>query len=263
MSKSFNRKRIMVETEMGIKVNIVEDYDKMSKEAAKVISSSIRKKPNLVLGLATGNTPIKCYKELVRMHKKEGLDFSEVVTFNLDEYLGLPSDHPQSFRNYMKEKLFNHVNIKPENTYIPPTKPENPQNACQEYEERIKAAGGIDLQLLGIGTNGHIGFNEPSTSFDSRTRVVKLSEQTIQDNSQYFDSAEEVPKQAISMGIGTIMEAEKIILLASGTSKAEAIAKTLEGPKTTNVPASVLQSHSHATTIIDEAAASDLSRKNF
>ena len=243
---------------MPIRVIITRDYDEMSKLAAKMIADAIRSKPNLVLGLATGETPIGCYRELVRMHKEEGLDFSQVVTFNLDEYLGLPPSHEQSYHYFMYVNLFNHINIKKENIHIPNGVAENVEEHCREYERMIKEAGGIDLQLLGIGRNGHIGFNEPGSPFDSRTRVVKLAEMTRRDNARFFKSIDEVPTHAITMGLATIMEAKKIILIASGKNKADAIAKSVEGPKTTAVPASILQDHPDCTFIIDKDAASKL-----
>ncbi len=246
---------------MPIDISIVKDYDKMSKRAARIIADAIRNKPNLVLGLATGGTPVGCYQELIRMHKEEGLDFSRVITFNLDEYIGLPPTHPQSYRYFMDENLFRHVNIKIENTYVPDGLSADLQRTCKEFEELIKRAGGIDLQLLGIGANGHIAFNEPGSSFDSRTMVVNLSKRTIKDNARFFKSIEEVPRQALSMGMETIMEVRKIILLASGVGKAEAVAKSVEGPITTDVPASILQRHPNCIFILDEEAASKLVRK--
>ncbi|MFB0499977.1 MAG: glucosamine-6-phosphate deaminase [Candidatus Hadarchaeaceae archaeon] len=241
-----------------MEVSIKKGYDEISKRAAKIIADAIRNKPNLVLGLATGSTPIGCYRELVRMHKEEGLDFSRVVTFNLDEYIGLSPTHPQSYRYFMDQKLFNYVNIKRENTHVPNGLSDDFQKTCEEFEEAIKKSGGIDLQLLGIGTTGHIAFNEPGSPFDSRTRVVNVSEQTIKDNVRFFKSIDEVPRQVISMGTGTIMEAREIILLASGAGKADAVAKSVNGPVTEEVPASILQTHPNCTFIIDEAAASKL-----
>ena len=246
---------------MPIRVLVAKDYDELSKRAAEIITDAMKKKPDLILGLATGGTPMGCYRELIRMHREEGLDFSKVVTFNLDEYVGLPPTHPQSYRYYMNENLFDHVNIAMKNTHVPDGMTNDPRRACREFEELIKASGGIDLQLLGIGTTGHIGFNEPGSPFDSRTRLVELSEQTRRDNARFFRSIDEVPHLAISMGIGTIMEARKIILLASGEGKAEAAAKSVEGPITTDVPASVLQKHSDCTFILDEEAASKLTSK--
>jgi glucosamine-6-phosphate deaminase len=245
---------------MLIKVLITKNYDELSKKAAEIIADAIRNKPDLILGLATGGTPVGCYRELIRMHKEEGLDFSRVVTFNLDEYVGLPPTHPQSYRYFMNENLFNHVNIRMENTHLPNGMSDDLQKTCKEFEEAIKAAGGIDLQLLGIGTNSHIAFNEPGSPFNSRTRVVKISEQTRRDNARFFRSIDEVPRQAISMGIGTIMEARKIVLLASGAGKADAVAKSIKGPITEDVPASILQRHPDCTFILDEAAASKLTK---
>jgi glucosamine-6-phosphate deaminase len=239
-----------------IRVLIVKDYEEVSREAALRIAEIIRSKPDAVLGLATGSTPIGCYRELIRMHKMEGLSFSKVSTFNLDEYVGLAPDHPQSYHYYMFQNLFNHVDIKVENIHIPNGVAEDLDEECLNYEESIKRAGGIDLQLLGIGRNGHIGFNEPGSSFESRTRVVKLSEQTRMDNARFFKSLDEVPTHAITMGIATIMEAKRIILLASGEAKAEAISKAIKGPKTVMVPASALQDHEDCLFIVDRKAAS-------
>jgi len=246
---------------MPIKVQIAKDYAELSKKAAEIIADSIKKKPNIVLGLATGGTPVGCYRELIRMHREEGLDFSRVATFNLDEYLGLPPTHPQSYRYFMDENLFRHVNIKMENTHVLNGMSKDPQKTCKEFEKTITKSGGIDFQLLGIGANGHIAFNEPGSSFESRTRVVNISEQTIKDNARFFKSIDEVPRQALSMGIGTIMETKKIALLATGMGKAEVIAKSVEGPITINVPASVLQRHPECTFIIDKEAAFKLTRK--
>jgi glucosamine-6-phosphate deaminase len=194
------------------------------------------------------------------MHKEGGLDFSRVVTFNLDEYIGLPPTHPQSYRYFMDENLFRHVNIRMENTHVPNGLLDDLQKTCKEFEEVIRGSGGIDLQLLGIGGNGHIAFNEPGSPFDSRTRAVNLSERTIKDNARFFRSIDEVPRQAISVGMGTIMEVKKIILLASSAGKAEAVAKSVEGPITADVPASILQRHPDCTFILDEEAASKLTR---
>jgi len=246
---------------MPIKILIEKGYNELSKKAAKIIASIIRNKSNLVLGLAAGDTPVGCYCELIRMHREEGLDFSNVMTFNLDEYIGLTRDHPQSYLYFMNETLFRHVNIRMENTHFLDGMSEDPQRTCKEFEEAIKRAGGIDLQLLGIGSNGYIAFNEPGSTFDSGTRVVSLSEQMIKDNSRFFKSIDKVPRQALSMGIGTIMEARKIILLASGAGKADAVAKSVEGPVTINVPASILQRHPECIFILDEKAASKLVRK--
>jgi glucosamine-6-phosphate deaminase len=241
-----------------MKVVVCTDYDEMSKQAAQVFADHIQAKPDIVLGLATGGTPEGMYAELVRMHKQEGLDFSRVRTFNLDEYVGLEPTHDQSYRCFMNTTLFDQTNIKKENTRVPDGLAGDLEKQCLEYEEAIKAAGGIDLQLLGIGVNGHIAFNEPGGTRDSRTRVVELDESTRQANSRFFNSIDEVPTHALSMGIGTILEAREIVLLAGGENKADAIAQTLEGPATAQVPASLLRDHPNVTFIIDKAAASKL-----
>lgn len=246
---------------MPVKVSVAKDYGEMSKRAARLIADSIRDKPNIVLGLASGGTPVGCYRELIRMHREEGLDFSKVTSFNLDEYIGLAPTHPQSYRYFMDENLFRHVNIKMKNTHVPDGLSDDHEKTCNEFEEAIKKAGGIDLQLLGIGSDGHIAFNEPGSPFNSRTTVVSLSERTRKDNARFFKSIDEVPRQAVSMGMETIMEAREIILLASGEGKADAVAKSIEGPVTTEVPASVLQRHPNCTFITDEASASKLTRK--
>ncbi len=239
-----------------MKVIIKEDYAAMGKEAAKYFAEVIRNKPNAVLGLATGSTPISTYKELIRLHEEEGLDFSQVTTFNLDEYLGLTGDHKQSYRYFMDTNLFNRLNIKKENTNVLSGVADNPEAECREFEEKIKAAGGIDIQLLGIGGNGHIAFNEPGSSENSRTRVVDLTKETIEDNSRFFEKVEDVPTQALSMGMGTILEAKKIVIIANKESKAKGVAVSIEGPVITDVPASILQKHSDVIWVIDKSAAS-------
>ncbi|UCC63723.1 MAG: glucosamine-6-phosphate deaminase [Anaerolineae bacterium] len=241
-----------------MRVIVCKDSDEMSKGAARIFAERIREKPDIVLGLATGGTPVKMYKELVRMHKEKGLDFSRVATFNLDEYAGLPGNHDQSYRRFMDTYLFNHINISRENAHILNGIAKDPAAECRAYEEAIKRAGGIDLQLLGIGTNGHIAFNEPGSPKDSRTRVVALTQETIESNARFFERIEKVPTKALSMGIGTIHEAREIVLLASGASKAVAIAKSIEGPATEQVPASLLQTHENVTFVIDEEAARNL-----
>lgn len=242
-------------------VKICENYDEMSREAAKLVASRIRRKPNLVLGLATGSTPLGLYKELIRLHKEEGLDFSKVVTFNLDEYIGLSPNHDQSYRYFMNVNLFNHINIDKRNIHIPDGMAEDIEAHCEWYEEQIRKFGGIDLQILGIGANGHIAFNEPGSSLSSRTRIKTLTKQTIKDNARFFKSIDEVPKYAITMGIGTIMEAKELVLLANGQNKADAIKATIEGPISTMCPASIIQMHRKAFVFVDKAAASKLSHK--
>lgn len=242
-------------------VPIYENYDEMSREAAKLVANRIRRKPNLVLGLATGSTPLGLYKELIRLHKEEGLDFSKVVTFNLDEYIGLPPNHNQSYRYFMDVNFFNHINIDKRFIHIPDGMTEDVEAHCEWYEEQIKKFGGIDLQILGIGANGHIAFNEPGSSLGSRTRIKTLTEQTIKDNARFFKSIDEVPKYAITMGIGTIMEAKELVLLANGQNKADAIKAAVEGPISAMCPASIIQMHRKAFVFIDKAAASKLSHK--
>jgi glucosamine-6-phosphate deaminase len=245
-----------------LRVVIVKDYDEVGRRAAEFIAAAIRRKPDLVLGLATGSTPLGAYRELVRL-RKEGLDFSRVKTFNLDEYFGIPHDHPQSYHRFMKENLFDHLNVKPENVSIPDGMAKDYREVCEEYERRINAAGGIDLQLLGIGRDGHIGFNEPGSSLASRTRLKTLTDQTLKDNSRFFGSEDAVPKLAVTMGVGTIMEAHRILLLASGPEKAQALKESLEGPVTSTITASVLQLHPLATFIVDEPAAAKLRWREY
>jgi len=241
-----------------MKVLVFETYEDMSKYAAKMIADRLRAKPTLVLGLATGSTPLGTYQELIRLHQEEGLDFSQAGSFNLDEYLGLTGDHDQSYRYFMNTNLFDSINVDKTNTQVPDGTAADPAKMCQEYEEAIVAAGGIDIQVLGIGGNGHIAFNEPGSARDSRTRIVDLDEATIRDNSRFFDSAADVPKQAISMGMATIMETKEVILLANKANKADAIAKAIEGPATEEVPASLLQEHANVTFLVEKEAAAKL-----
>ena len=246
-----------------MRVVIVKDYKEMNSHAAKVVANRIGKKPHFVLGLATGSTPVGMYNELIRMHKEEGLDFSKVRSFNLDEYCGLSPDHPQSYHYFMYDKLFNHINIRPENIHIPRGDVENANISCEWYEKKIKEEGGIDLQILGIGRDGHIGFNEPGSSLGSRTRIKTLTKETIEDNARFFKKREEVPLYAITMGLGTISEARECLLLASGTNKTEAIQKSIEGPVSAEITASLLQLHPRAIIIIDEEAAQNLRQKDY
>lgn len=230
------------------------DYADMSNKAAAIFFSQITLKPESVLGLATGSTPIGTYKKLIEMHKAGDLDFSQVKTVNLDEYVGLSGESDQSYRYFMNENLFNHVNIDKANTNVPNGKAADKALECEHYEQLIKSLGGVDLQLLGIGNNGHIGFNEPSDCFDKYTHEVALTESTIKANSRLFEREEDVPKTAISMGIKTIMDAKKILLVANGSAKADIIYQTCFGPITPNVPASALQLHPDVTVIVDEEA---------
>src|SRR5260370_3908614 len=218
--------------------------EEISLQAPQLIATAVHKKPPLVLGVVTGATMVSVYKHLVGLHKQASLNFSRVVTFNLDEYLGLPPAHPQSFHHFMHEHLFAHVNVNPRNVHIPDgTIRGDYDQYCAFYEETIRKAGGIDLQLLGIGRNGHIGFNEPTSSIGSRTRLKVLSRETLDDNSKFFAPAEESPRCAITMGIGTILEARKVLLLPAGPSKAAPVAKSIEGPITSAVPPPALQLH--------------------
>jgi len=246
-----------------MEVIIKADYDEMSREAAKIVASLVRRKPNCVLGLATGSTPIGLYKELIRMYKEEGLDFSKVTTFNLDEYIGLPRTHEQSYHYFMQDNLFNHINVSPQNVHVPDGMAEDPEAHCEWYEEQIDEAGGIDLQVLGIGGDGHIAFNEPGSSLASRTRMKTLTQETVNDNSRFFEKIEDVPRYALTMGVGTIMEARICLLLCNGSKKAATIKKAVEGPVTAMVTASVLQTHPRAIFVLDEAAASQLELKDY
>lgn len=233
-------------------------YEEMSKAAAKAVAELLNSKPNAVLGLATGSTPLGLYKELARMHKNDGLDFSQVTSFNLDEYVGLKKDHPQSYHYFMHENLFKHINIPAQNVYIPSGTTDNYAAFCDWYERRIKECGGIDLQLLGVGSDGHIAFNEPSSSLGSRTRIKTLAKSTIEDNARFFEKTADVPIYAITMGVGTILEARKILFLANGANKADAVAKAIEGPVTSMITASALQLHPDVIAFLDRDAAGKL-----
>lgn len=246
-----------------MEIIIADDADQMSRTAARIVRRVLNAKPNAVLGLATGSTPLGLYRELVRMHREEGLDFSQVTTFNLDEYVGLPKNHPQSYHWFMHENLFRHVNIAPQNIYIPLGTTDNSAAFCAWYEERIRQCGGIDLQILGIGSDGHIAFNEPSSSLGSRTRIKTLARQTIRDNARFFASIDQVPIYAITMGVGTILEAKKIVLLANGPHKAEAVAAAIEGPVTSMITASALQLHRDVTAVIDRDSAAQLKMRDY
>lgn len=246
-----------------MEVIIRPEKDKAIELAARVIAKALREKPTLVLGLATGNTMEPLYAKLTEMHRKEKLDFSLCRTFNLDEYVGLAPDHKNSYRRYMNEHLFNRINIDLRNTHLPHGMAEDHYLDCKRYEEKIKECGGVDLQLLGIGKSGHIGFNEPLSAFFSRTRVKALTPTTIAQNSPLFDRPEEMPKRAITMGVGTILEAKRIVTLVVGGSKAEILAKAVEGPVTSMVSASALQLHQKCIVIADEKAAADLQGRDY
>ena len=241
-----------------MRIIVAKDYNEMSKKAAQIIAAQITLKPNSVLGFATGSSPVGTYQELAKKNQAGEIDFSDITTVNLDEYKGLPKEHEQSYIRFMNENLFDHVNIDKANTYLPNGMTETPDEECANYEKLIKELGGIDLQLLGIGHNGHIGFNEPSDRFEMNTHCVTLTERTIEANKRFFDSANDVPRQAFSMGIGTIMAAKKIVVVVSGEDKADALQKAVAGPITPAVQGSILQLHPDVTIICDEAAYSKL-----
>ncbi len=237
-----------------MKVVVTKNYEEMCSKAARLMAAQITMKPDSVLGLATGSTPLGIYRELVKEYEAERLDFSEVCSVNLDEYLGLSGEQEQSYRHFMDSNLFDQINIPKKYTYIPNGLAEDPEDECEDYELLIQQLGGVDLQLLGIGSNGHIGFNEPCDHFPMETHVTDLSASTIAANSRFFDHGEAVPKKAITMGIGTIMQAKKILLVANGENKAQAIYDTLFGPVSPACPASILRFHQDVTVIVDEAA---------
>lgn len=249
-----------------MRVIVVKDATEMGKRTAKLIADEMATHATCVLGLATGSTPIPVYRELIRMHKEDGLDFSATISFNLDEYVGLPATHDQTYRYFMNENFFKHVNINEKQTHVPDgtiTDLDEVEDFCDEYEQMIEDVGGVDYQVLGIGGNGHIGFNEPGSSLGSMTRIKTLTTQTREANARFFKNLDEVPKYAITMGIGTIMDARKVVLLATGEGKADAVKAALEGPITAMCPASALQLHQYATYVIDEAAASKLTLETY
>ena len=245
-----------------MEIIIKKDYSEISSESAMIVANQIKAKSDTVLGLATGSTPLGLYKELIRLHLNEGLDFSNVATFNLDEYVGLSNDHPQSYNVFMRDNLFSKINIKKENIHIPNGNAPH-EKECERYESLLKSSGGIDLQILGIGSDGHIAFNEPSSSLGSRTRLKTLTQETVEDNSRFFDNISDVPRFAITMGVGTIMEAKSILLMASGTSKSTPITMAIEGPISSMCSASAIQMHPKTMVIIDENAAKDLKEKKY
>ncbi len=234
-----------------------------SRCAARIAAALIRAKPRAVLGLATGSSQLGFYRELAAMHSRGELDLSQITTFNLDEYVGLGPDHPQSYAHFMRENFFSRVNIAPERIHMPDGFAIDIPAHCEAYEAAIAAAGGIDLQLLGVGSDGHIGFNEPSSSLGSRTRLKTLTEQTIRDNARFFPSAAEVPRHVITMGVGTILAARRCLVLAFGESKTAAVAAMVEGPVTAEVPASALQFHASCSLLLDEVAAAQLKRADY
>lgn len=247
-----------------MQIIIYDNAQQVAESAAQWVKELINKKIDPVLGLATGSTPISLYKQLVEQHKTNGLSFKNVSTFNLDEYHQIDPTNPQSYRSFMAENLFNHVDIDANNTYLPTCAAgENPRAQGLAYEDKIKQAGGIDLQILGIGANGHIGFNEPTSSLSSRTRIKTLTQQTIADNSRLFKAGEEQPTMAMTMGIATIMDARYVLLMATGANKASAVKAMIADGVSAMCPASALQMHENAIILLDSAAASELSNQNY
>ena len=237
-----------------MKVIRAKDYDQMSRKAANIISAQVIMKPNAVLGLATGSTPIGTYQQLIEWYQKGDVDFSQVTTINLDEYRGLSKQHPQSYWYFMHENFFDFVNVPEENINVPDGANPDSTAACKAYDEVIRKAGGIDLQLLGIGVDGHIGFNEPGNAFELETHCVDLTETTIKSNQRFFEGEEQVPKQAYTIGIKTIMQARKVLMVVNGTEKAGIVKEAFFGPVTPKVQASILQMHPDFTLVGDEAA---------
>jgi glucosamine-6-phosphate deaminase len=233
-----------------------EDYKSMSRQAANILSAQVILKPNCVLGLATGSTPIGMYQQLIEWYQKGDIDFSQVHSVNLDEYLGLAPTHEQSYRYFMQTNFFDHINIKPENTNVPNGLTSDPQAECERYNKVISDLGGVDIQVLGMGHNGHIGFNEPEQAFELETHVVDLTENTIDANARFFQSRDEVPRQALTMGIKSIMQARHILVVVSGEDKAQIVKTAFTGPVTPLVPASILQMHPNVSLVGDEAALS-------
>ena len=239
-----------------MKIYRAKDYTDMSRKAANIMSAQVIMKPHCVLGLATGSTPIGVYKQLIECYKNGDLDFSDVTTVNLDEYKGLPKEHEQSYYHFMYENLFKEINIDLNRTHIPNGMEKDVEKECSRYNHIIETVGGIDMQLLGLGHNGHIGFNEPGEFFEKMTHCINLTESTIAANQRFFDSIEDVPRQAYTMGIKSIMQAKKILLIVSGEDKAKILRDSLYGAVTSNVPASILQMHNDVIVVADEAALS-------
>lgn len=236
------------------------NYQDMSRKAANLISAQIIMKPNCVLGLATGSSPVGTYKQLIEWYEKGDLDFSQVTSINLDEYKGLSPENDQSYRYFMNTNLFNHVNIDKTKTFVPDGLEPDSKKACDNYNQIIQEQGPIDLQLLGLGHNGHIGFNEPGEAFEKETHCVDLTESTIEANKRFFESEDDVPRQAYTMGIKNIMQAKKILVVVSGADKADILKEVLYGPITPEVPASILQLHNDVTIVADEAALSKIDK---
>ena len=244
-----------------MRIYAAKDYADLSRKAANIISAQVIMKPNAVLGLATGSTPVGAYRQLIEWYNKGDVDFSQISSINLDEYEGLSGKHDQSYRYFMNHNFFDHINIKKENTNVPNGLAQDAEEECRRYNHVIKSLGGIDLQLLGIGGNGHIGFNEPGTAFEKETHLVTLTEQTRESNARFFKDLDEVPTHAFTMGIKSIMSAKKILLLATGENKAKALYDSFFGPVTPGVPASILQLHNDCTIIADEEALSLIREK--
>ena len=241
-----------------MEVIVKKNYEEMSKAAATLFAAEIMENPKTILGMATGSTPVGLYKELVKMYEAGDLDFSQVTTFNLDEYIGLAPEHDQSYHYFMNDNLFDHVNIDKTRTFVPNGLEADSDKACSEYNEIIRKQGGVDLQLLGLGHNGHIGFNEPGAAFEKETHCVDLTESTIEANKRFFESEDDVPRQAYTMGIKNIMQAKKILVVVSGEDKSDILKEVLYGPITPEVPASILQLHNDVTIVADEAALSKI-----
>ncbi len=246
-----------------MRVVILNDAQQVATTGKDIFIQQLADKPDSVLGLATGSTPVALYQQLICAGQKGEVSFSQATTFNLDEYLGLASDHPQSYRHFMQKQLFDHIDIQANNTHVPDGSTDSAVQACEDYEHSIANSGGIDLQLLGLGRNGHIGFNEPSSSLGSRTRVKTLTQETIKDNARFFKQGEFQPKLSLTMGIETIMQARKILLLATGSDKAEAVRAMVEGAISASCPASILQMHRNAIVVLDRDAAQQLDRLEF
>jgi glucosamine-6-phosphate deaminase len=241
-----------------MKIFAAADYQSMSRKAANIISAQIILFPNSVLGLATGSTPLGVYRQLIEWYRKDDLDFAGIRTINLDEYCGLAPEHPQSYHYYMWNNLFKHINIEPENTHLPDGLAVDPQKECERYDLLISRLGGIDVQLLGIGHNGHIGFNEPDQAFGKMTHQVLLNQQTTEANARFFDDTWQVPKSAYTMGIKSIMQAKKILLIVNGSDKADVLRQAILGPVTPALPASIIQLHPDVTVVADKAALNEI-----
>lgn len=241
-----------------MQIHVYDHAQQVGQAAATLLAAQLISKPNSVLGLATGSTPIPTYQALISLYKAGVVDFSSASSFNLDEYVGLPAGHPCSYHSFMREQLFDHVNMPADHIHIPDGNAADPQTECARYDQAITAAGGIDMQVLGIGRNGHIGFNEPDDHFTYETHVITLTDSTIDANTRFFNNRDEVPRHAISMGVGNIMKAKTVVLVANGEDKAQAIHDTVKGDITPNVPASILRCHPNCLIFVDEAAASKL-----